>query len=302
MPWRRRNEHALNWPKRNALRLQRLVDALLDFSRVEAGRVQAVYRQTDLAAFTADIASGFRSACEKAGLSLTIRAVASVRSGLRRPRDVGGKNRPEPRVQRLQVHARRRHRHFAGERGRPCRAARERHRGRHPRGRVAAACSNASIVSRAQGDAPTRARTSALASLWCGNWSTSTRARSRSTAVWDKGRLFPFDWHSARVICRGTGLRPKAARHRPPYAPTRSSPRLCAGCRTGSSRWGSRQGGSRQRGFRQRGFRQRGFRQRGFRQGGSRQGDHARGHAEQGNLRAAGGAGQWRESVHPRRR
>ncbi len=64
----------LELAQRNALRLQRLVDALLDFSRVEAGRVQAVYRQTDLAAFTADIASGFRSACEKAGLSLTIRA------------------------------------------------------------------------------------------------------------------------------------------------------------------------------------------------------------------------------------
>ncbi len=51
-----------------------MVNALLDFSRVEAGRIQAVYRPTDLAAFTADIASSFRSACEKAGLSLTIDA------------------------------------------------------------------------------------------------------------------------------------------------------------------------------------------------------------------------------------
>jgi PAS domain S-box-containing protein len=60
--------------QRNGLRLQRLVNALLDFSRVEAGRVQAVYQPTDLSAFTRDLASSFRSACEKAGLALTIDA------------------------------------------------------------------------------------------------------------------------------------------------------------------------------------------------------------------------------------
>jgi PAS domain S-box-containing protein len=57
---------------RNGLRLQRLVNALLDFSRIEAGRVQASYEPTDLAAFTADLASNFRSACEKAGLTMTV--------------------------------------------------------------------------------------------------------------------------------------------------------------------------------------------------------------------------------------
>ncbi len=57
---------------RNGLRLQKLVNTLLDFSRIEAGRVQAVYEPTDLAAFTADLASNFRSACEKAGLDLTV--------------------------------------------------------------------------------------------------------------------------------------------------------------------------------------------------------------------------------------
>jgi signal transduction histidine kinase len=60
--------------QRNGLRLQKLVNTLLDFSRVEAGRVQAVYQPTALAAFTADIAAAFRSACEKAGLTLTIHA------------------------------------------------------------------------------------------------------------------------------------------------------------------------------------------------------------------------------------
>ena len=57
---------------RNSLRLLKLVNTLLDFSRIEAGRVQAVYEPTDLAAATAELASMFRSAVEKAGLSLVV--------------------------------------------------------------------------------------------------------------------------------------------------------------------------------------------------------------------------------------
>jgi signal transduction histidine kinase len=57
---------------RNALRLLKLVNTLLDFSRIEAGRLQAVYAPTDLASFTADLASVFRSAIEKAGLRLIV--------------------------------------------------------------------------------------------------------------------------------------------------------------------------------------------------------------------------------------
>jgi PAS domain S-box-containing protein len=53
---------------RNSLRLLKLVNSLLDFSRIEAGRVQASYEPTDLAAFTRDLASTFRSAIERAGL------------------------------------------------------------------------------------------------------------------------------------------------------------------------------------------------------------------------------------------
>ncbi len=57
---------------RNGLRLLRLVNNLLDFSRVEAGRVQAVYEPTDLASFTAELASCFRSATERAGIALVV--------------------------------------------------------------------------------------------------------------------------------------------------------------------------------------------------------------------------------------
>ena len=57
---------------RNALRLQKLVNTLLDFSRIEAGRVQASYEPTDLATLTAELASVFRSAVEKAGMRLIV--------------------------------------------------------------------------------------------------------------------------------------------------------------------------------------------------------------------------------------
>jgi signal transduction histidine kinase len=58
---------------RNALRLLRLVNSLLDFSRIEAGRAQAHYVPTDLAAATEDLASVFRSAIERAGLRYTVK-------------------------------------------------------------------------------------------------------------------------------------------------------------------------------------------------------------------------------------
>jgi signal transduction histidine kinase/CheY-like chemotaxis protein len=57
---------------RNAQRLLKLVNALLDFSRLEAGRVQARYEPVELAGFTAELASNFRSATDAAGLQLTI--------------------------------------------------------------------------------------------------------------------------------------------------------------------------------------------------------------------------------------
>jgi PAS domain S-box-containing protein len=61
---------------RNARRLQRLVNSLLDFSRLEAGRVRASYEETDLAQLTRDIASTFRSAMEKGGLAFEVKCNA----------------------------------------------------------------------------------------------------------------------------------------------------------------------------------------------------------------------------------
>ncbi|MGH8151393.1 MAG: ATP-binding protein [Rhodanobacteraceae bacterium] len=57
---------------RNALRLLKLVNSLLDFARVEAGRTEASYAPADLAAVTRDLAGNFRAACERAGLALRV--------------------------------------------------------------------------------------------------------------------------------------------------------------------------------------------------------------------------------------
>jgi signal transduction histidine kinase len=57
---------------RNALRLPRLVNALLYFSRIAVGRPHANYEPTSLAALTAKLASNFCSICERAGLRLVV--------------------------------------------------------------------------------------------------------------------------------------------------------------------------------------------------------------------------------------
>jgi PAS domain S-box-containing protein len=62
----------LSVAQRNGRRLLKLVNTLLDFSRIEAGRVEASYERTDLSLLTADIASGFRSAIEGGGLQLVM--------------------------------------------------------------------------------------------------------------------------------------------------------------------------------------------------------------------------------------
>jgi signal transduction histidine kinase/CheY-like chemotaxis protein/anti-sigma regulatory factor (Ser/Thr protein kinase) len=57
---------------RNAQRLSKLVNTLLDFSRLEAGRMQPRFEAADLAALTAELASSFRSAMDRAGLAFEV--------------------------------------------------------------------------------------------------------------------------------------------------------------------------------------------------------------------------------------
>jgi signal transduction histidine kinase len=71
-PLRPAQKEQLEVAHRNALRLLKLVNTLLDFSRIQAGRADASYEPIDLAAYVADLASSFRSACERAGLELVV--------------------------------------------------------------------------------------------------------------------------------------------------------------------------------------------------------------------------------------
>ncbi len=68
------DSRSLELLNRNALRLLKLVNTLLEFSRIEAGRVDAVYQPVDLSALTVDLASSFRAAIERAGLTLVVDA------------------------------------------------------------------------------------------------------------------------------------------------------------------------------------------------------------------------------------
>ncbi|MCE3235531.1 MAG: multi-sensor hybrid histidine kinase, partial [Vampirovibrio sp.] len=66
------NRARLDIANRNVHRLLKLVNHLLDFSRIEEGRIQAAYRPTNLSALTVELASMFRSAIEKAGLEFQV--------------------------------------------------------------------------------------------------------------------------------------------------------------------------------------------------------------------------------------
>jgi diguanylate cyclase (GGDEF)-like protein/PAS domain S-box-containing protein len=71
-PLPRERRDRLEMVHRNARRLLKLVNSLLDFSRIEAGRSEASYVPTDLAELTAGLASTFRSAMERGGLRLDV--------------------------------------------------------------------------------------------------------------------------------------------------------------------------------------------------------------------------------------
>lgn len=66
-------QEELSTAYRNTLRLQKLVNMLLDFSRIEAGKMEAKFESVDAGKYTADLASSFRSAVESAGLEYNVK-------------------------------------------------------------------------------------------------------------------------------------------------------------------------------------------------------------------------------------
>jgi len=80
----------------------KLVNTLLDFSRIEAGRLQASYEPSICPRFTAELASVFRAAIERGGLTLTVDA----RRSRNRCTSIGhvGEDRPQPALQAFIKH------------------------------------------------------------------------------------------------------------------------------------------------------------------------------------------------------
>lgn len=66
------NRNRLEIAHRNAIRLLKLVNNLLDYSRFEAGRYQVTFQATDIAKLTRELASSFDSAISKSGLQFII--------------------------------------------------------------------------------------------------------------------------------------------------------------------------------------------------------------------------------------
>ncbi|MGA2539401.1 MAG: HAMP domain-containing sensor histidine kinase [Terracidiphilus sp.] len=108
------NHEQLIAVRRNGLRLLKLVNTLLDFSRIEAGRALASYQPTDLARFTKEIASAFDSAMQDAGLRFSVECQpiaepAYVRGGVTGPRHRCGHTRRASRSSVREVPSHRKH-------------------------------------------------------------------------------------------------------------------------------------------------------------------------------------------------
>ena len=179
----------------------KLVNTLLDFSRLEAGRMRPRYEPLDLAALTADLASMFRlgGRARRPRPRGRLPTLASRRP--RRPRDVG-EDRSQPALERAQVHVRgRRSRSGCGATSDDVELTVTRHRHRHRRRPSSRGCSSASTAS--TGPARARTRAPASGSPSSPSWRGCTAGASASSSAPGQRQHVPV-----RV----------RARHRPPAA------------------------------------------------------------------------------------
>jgi signal transduction histidine kinase/CheY-like chemotaxis protein len=72
--------HKLQMMQRNAARLQKLVNTMLDFSRIEAGRFDALFQPTNIVALTEELAINFREVIERGGLKFSLEVDGSIPS------------------------------------------------------------------------------------------------------------------------------------------------------------------------------------------------------------------------------
>ena len=208
------------------------MNSLLDFARIEAGRVTASFEPVDLAALTADLASNFRSAMDRAGLEFKVRLRAARHAGARGSGDVG-EGRPEPAFERIQVHARRRHRR-AASREPAMRCSRWRTREWALPRTSCRACSNDFIASRARRLAPTKALASA--SRWCMELVKLHGGSDRSRKRARPWQHFPCAYSAGIGTSAGRAIRARPKQVRLLSVGNRLAGlrrrKPCAGCRT----------------------------------------------------------------------
>ncbi len=89
--------------RKSASRMLRIVNGLLDFSRIEAGERKGAFEPTDLAQLTRDVTAMFGSTAESAGLEL-LRGLSAACARRRRGSRSLGADRLQSALQRAQVH------------------------------------------------------------------------------------------------------------------------------------------------------------------------------------------------------
>ena len=104
-PARALHGHQLDVVHRNAHRLLKLVNTLLDFSRIEEGRERATFEPLDLAELTSELAGVFRSTIERVGLRLVVRC-GPMSEPVYVDADMWEKIGLQPAVERVQIHVR----------------------------------------------------------------------------------------------------------------------------------------------------------------------------------------------------
>ena len=220
----------------NALRLLKLVNALLDFSRLEAGRLRASFAPVDLARVhrraRGDVPVGRRRGRPRARRRLPA-AVASPSGSIatcgRRSSRTSSRTRSSSRSP-----ARSRVRVARGDGARRARGGGHRHR--HSRGRAADASSSASTASPARSAARTRARASAC--RWCASSSSCTAgASTRDERASGAGTTFRVEIPkgSAHLPADAVSQTPPS-RVAPRRDPRRTRPKRRAGARRTSRR------------------------------------------------------------------
>ena len=175
---------------RNALRLLRMVNTVLDFSRAGSGERAGVFRPTDLAPATRRDRRPFEPLVERAGIRLVVDVAALPSRSMSTPRRGSRSSStwsPTPTSSRSTA----RSAVTLDSDGGTARLTRLRHGFRRARRTSCRTSSSASTAYGTSRRARTRARASASRS--CKSWSSSTAATCPSRASLAKGRRLPFE-------------------------------------------------------------------------------------------------------------